>query len=67
MCAQVPTPLTCLLSLPALKVVDLRGVHETSNIGFWPEAKCVTMSHITALTKALKRRAYPTKVLVEVD
>ncbi len=67
MCAQVPTPLTSLLAMPNLRVVDLRGVHETSNIGFWPEAKCVTMSNITALTKALKRRAYPTKVLVDVD
>ncbi|CAL8465073.1 g4608 [Coccomyxa elongata] len=64
---QVPTPLASLLTMPNLRVVDLRGVHETSSIGFWPEAKCVTMSNITALTKALKRRPYPTKVLVDVD
>lgn len=65
--AQVPAPLTSLQAMPALKTVDFRGIHETSNMGYWPEAKCTTMSHVTDLTKSLKRRPYATKVLIELD
>ena len=65
--AQVRRPLSMLTSLPWLANVDLRGIHEENSIGYWSEAKCASMRHASALTKALKRRPYPTRVLVDVD
>ena len=65
--AQVRRPLGMLSGLPALANVDLRGIHEEGGIGYWSEAKCASMRHVSALTKALKRRPYATRVLVDVD
>ena len=64
---QVAAPLAVLASLPALAVVDLRGVHADAGLGYWSEAKCVTMRHISALARTAKRRARAVRVLVELD
>ncbi|KAK9820853.1 hypothetical protein WJX81_004021 [Elliptochloris bilobata] len=60
---QVLAPLAVLLGLPALRVVDLRGLHEEPALGYWSEAKCTSMRYVSAFTKALRRRPYPTRVL----
>ena len=60
---QVLAPLTVLLGLPVLRVVDLRGLHEEPALGYWSEAKCTSMRYVASFTKALRRRPYPTRVL----
>jgi hypothetical protein len=64
---QVRRPLAMLTGLPQLATVDLRSIHDDRNIGYWSDAKCASMRHLSALTKALKRRPYPTRVLMDVD
>lgn len=64
---QVPAALGMLSGLAQLRTVDLRGLHDESSLGYWSEAKCATMRNVSALTKALKRRPHPTRVLVDVD
>ncbi|KAK9823301.1 hypothetical protein WJX72_001754 [[Myrmecia] bisecta] len=64
---QVPSPLSMLTSLPQLRTVDLRGIHQEPTLGYWSDVKCTTMRYVAAFTKAMKRRPYPTRVLVEVD
>ncbi len=64
---QVLAPLSALLGLPALRVVDMRGLHEEPALGYWSEAKCTSMRYVSAFTKALRRRPYATKVLCRVD
>ena len=56
-----------LLSLPLLRVVDFQGVHDDSSNGYWTNNKCVTMEHINALTKLLRRRPFKTKVLISLE
>ncbi len=64
---QVLAPPTALLKLPALRVVDLRGMHKEKMpgkaLGYWSEDKCISMRCVTAFIKALRRRPYPTRVL----
>lgn len=49
-------PLTWL-ALPALRWVDLRGVHaEPEGARFWAPAKCETMQHAGGLARAVRRR-----------
>jgi len=67
MALQVLAPLSTLLGLPALRVVDMRGLHEEPALGYWSEAKCTSMRYVSAFTKALRRRPYATKVLCRVD
>ena len=64
---QVKQPLAMLASLPQLCMVDLRGIHDEPNMGYWSEEKCTTMRHITTLMKALKRRRFSTKVHFDVN
>ena len=56
-------PLTVLLGLPALRTVDLRGLHEEPSLGYWSEAKCTSMRYVASFTKSLRRRPYATRVL----
>jgi len=65
--AQVLTPLTTLQSLTAVRLVDLRGVHEEPDMGYWSENKCTTMKSIAGLTKKMKQRPYGCKILMDRD
>ncbi|KAL3155844.1 hypothetical protein ABBQ32_012854 [Trebouxia sp. C0010 RCD-2024] len=64
---QVASPLTTLQALPAIKLVDLRGVHEEPDVGYWTEAKCISMKHIAAFTKKMKQRPYGCKIMMDRD
>ena len=64
---QVKQPLNVLAGLPELCMVDFRGIHDEPSMGYWSEAKCATMRHVSALAKALKRRRHGTKVHVDVS
>jgi hypothetical protein len=57
-------PLTPLLALKRLRWLDLRAVHvehgaPTRGSEYWSQAKCVTMQHLAALAKAVRRRRGP--------
>jgi hypothetical protein len=39
-----------------LRHLDLRAIHVEEGTKFWSEAKCVTMQHVAALARALRRR-----------
>ena len=67
MCVQVLAPLTTLQSLPGIRLVDLRGVHEEPDMGYWTEDKCTSMKYIAALTKKMKQRPYGCKILMDRD
>ena len=67
MLLQVSSPLTTLQSLTAIKLVDLRGVHEELDMGYWTEDKCITMKHIAAFTKKMKQRAFGCKIMMDRD
>jgi Txe/YoeB family toxin of Txe-Axe toxin-antitoxin module len=45
----------------------MRGIHNDEVAGYWTNAKCTSMQHINTLVKALKRRPFTTKVLVDVE
>lgn len=66
---RVPSgaPLAALHAVPTLTAVDLRGVHADAGLGYWSDAKCATMRHVSAFAKAARRRARPAKVLFDVD
>ncbi|DBA80730.1 hypothetical protein WJX77_008398 [Trebouxia sp. C0004] len=64
---QVLSPLTVLQSLMAVRLVDLRGVHEEADMGYWTEDKCTTMKYIAGLTKKMKQRPYGCKILLDRD
>jgi hypothetical protein len=53
---QAPQPLTPLTALTNLRHLDLRAIHVEEGTKFWSEAKCVTMQHVAALARALRRR-----------
>ena len=64
---QVASPLTTLQALPAIRLVDLRGVHEEPDVGYWTEAKCISMKHIASFTKKMKQRPYGCKIIMDRD
>ncbi|DBA87081.1 hypothetical protein WJX79_000451 [Trebouxia sp. C0005] len=64
---QVQSPLTVLQSLMAVRLVDMRGVHEEADMGYWSEDKCTTMKYIAGLTKKMKQRPYGCKILMDRD
>jgi len=59
--------LTVLQSLMAVRLVDMRGVHEEADMGYWSEDKCTTMKYIAGLTKKMKQRPYGCKILMDRD
>lgn len=61
----VQAPLHDLVALPRLELVDMRGTH-VEDYPYWTEAKCTTMRHIAALTKALRRKRPAARVLMDV-
>lgn len=63
---QVTAPLTALNRLKHLQLVDMRGIHTETELNYWSEAKCVSMRHLSAFSKSLKR-GYPGKVLLDLD
>ncbi len=61
----MPQSLSSLVgSLPALAIVDARGVHREQT-DFWSADKCVTMQHLADASKQLRRRRFPTRVLLD--
>ncbi|GFR42377.1 hypothetical protein Agub_g3061 [Astrephomene gubernaculifera] len=58
---HIRSPLTSLAALPSLRLLDFRCVHVSPDepAGYWCEAKCTTMQHLTRLARALKRRRHP--------
>ena len=65
---QIQAPLTPLLKLPRLQLVDLRGVHDNNaHLSYWDADKCTAMSHLAALSKALKKRPAAGKLLMDVE
>ena len=63
---QVATPLTSLTALPQLRFVDMRGVHAEQS-PYWGAAKCETMRHLAALSKALRRRRPGARVVMDLQ
>mmetsp|Transcript_25479 Transcript_25479/g.71256 ORF Transcript_25479/g.71256 Transcript_25479/m.71256 type:complete len:465 (+) Transcript_25479:431-1825(+) len=64
---KIPKSPTALMHLPNLAVVDMRGVHVETDISYWSEAKCTSMRHVVALSKHLRRRPFPTHVLMDCE
>ena len=64
---QVTSPLITLQKLRCLQLVDLRGIHSETQLTYWSEAKCASMRYVSALSKNLKRRIRPGKVLMDYD
>ena len=63
---QVAAPLTSLAALPQLILVDVRGVHDEQS-PYWGAAKCETMRHLAALSKALRRRRPGARVAMDLQ
>ncbi|PNW82446.1 hypothetical protein CHLRE_06g279300v5 [Chlamydomonas reinhardtii] len=63
---HIRAPLTGLAALPHLVLLDFRHVHVVEKTAYWPEAKCVTMQHLTKLVNVLKRRQPQPRVLLEM-
>ena len=63
---QVASPLTSLTALPQLRFVDMRGVHDEQS-PYWGAAKCETMRHLAALSKALRRRRSGARVAMDLQ
>jgi hypothetical protein len=49
------------------RYLDLRQVHVEEELRFWSPAKCATMQHITALSKALRRKNRHCQVLYDTS
>lgn len=63
----IPSPLTPLLTaLPRVSILDFRGVHKEKG-AYWSDAKCLTMKHVAAMAKLLKRRKYAHRVLMDTQ
>ena len=68
-CLQITAPLSMLQRLPLLELADMRGVHAPaeSNQTYWDKTKCEAMSHMATLSKLLKKKRPPGKVLLDLD
>lgn len=63
----LPPPCTPPPPFTTSSYLDLRQVHVEEELRFWSPAKCATMQHITALSKALRRKNRHCQVLYDTS
>ena len=66
---QIAAPLSMLQRLPQLEVVDMQGVHSPAEgtQPYWDDRKCEAMSHAATLSKLLKKKRPPGRVLLDLS